>query len=182
MTVSAVTISEYSQFRQVAGVHGGDTGIRAKSPETVVAYLKAWLEVARISNRSRYKVADTIYSFFESKGSKLSKDTFAKALARVEVQPDEQTSRDARAGTTTSVNPTASWAGAFTTSRLVDQRRPRRDGPPSRTRIFDAPGNVHRNRRAATANLSINKDVRDPLIGQGATPQPGRDPEQPHRL
>src|SRR6186713_3276595 len=33
------------------------------------------------------KVADTIYSFYTSKGYTMSKDTFSKALARVEVQP-----------------------------------------------------------------------------------------------
>ena len=32
-------------------------------------------------------MADTIYSFYTSKGYTLSKDTFVKALARVEVQP-----------------------------------------------------------------------------------------------
>ncbi len=33
------------------------------------------------------KVADVIYAFFTSKGYTMSKDTFAKALARVEVNP-----------------------------------------------------------------------------------------------
>jgi hypothetical protein len=32
-------------------------------------------------------VADVIYSFFTSKGYKMARDTFAKALARVEVSP-----------------------------------------------------------------------------------------------
>jgi NitT/TauT family transport system substrate-binding protein len=32
-------------------------------------------------------VADVIYSFFTSKGYTMSRDTFAKALARVEVSP-----------------------------------------------------------------------------------------------
>ena len=58
-----------------------------KSPQTVVAYLKAWLEVAKDFKSKPDKVADVIYSFYTSKGYTMSKDTFAKALARVEVQP-----------------------------------------------------------------------------------------------
>ena len=58
-----------------------------KSPETVVAYLKAWLEVAKDFKADPKKVADTIFSFYNSKGYKMSRDTFGKALARVEVQP-----------------------------------------------------------------------------------------------
>ena len=58
-----------------------------KSPDTVVAYLKAWLEVAKDFKNNPDKVSDTIYSFYTSKGYTMSKETFAKALARVEVQP-----------------------------------------------------------------------------------------------
>ncbi len=58
-----------------------------KSPETVVAYLKAWLEVAKDFKDNPKKVADTIYSFYTSKGYKMAPETFAKAIARVEVQP-----------------------------------------------------------------------------------------------
>src|SRR5665213_1678855 len=58
-----------------------------KNAETVVAYLKAWLEVAKDFKSQPAKVADVIYSFYTSKGYTLSKDTFTKALARVEVQP-----------------------------------------------------------------------------------------------
>ena len=58
-----------------------------KNPDAVVAYLKAWLEVARDFKDNPNKVADVIYSFFTSKGYTMSQDTFAKALARVEVDP-----------------------------------------------------------------------------------------------
>ncbi len=59
----------------------------AKHPETVIAYLKAWQDVAAEFKNNPGKVADVIYSFFTGKGYKLSKDTFAQALARVEVSP-----------------------------------------------------------------------------------------------
>src|SRR5437660_3913417 len=58
-----------------------------KNPDTVVAYLKAWPEVARDFKDSPAKVADVIYSFFASKGYTMSRATFARALARVEVNP-----------------------------------------------------------------------------------------------
>src|SRR5262245_22896766 len=58
-----------------------------KSPDTVIAYLKCWQDVARDFKDNPSKVADVIYSFFTSKGYAMSKETFAKALARVEVSP-----------------------------------------------------------------------------------------------
>jgi ABC-type nitrate/sulfonate/bicarbonate transport system substrate-binding protein len=58
-----------------------------KNPDTIVAYLKCWQEVANDFKDQPDKVADVIYSFFTSKGYSMSRDTFAKALARVEVSP-----------------------------------------------------------------------------------------------
>ncbi len=58
-----------------------------KNPDTVVAYLKAWQEVGREFKSNPGKVSDVIHSFFTSKGFTMSRDTLAKALARVEVNP-----------------------------------------------------------------------------------------------
>ncbi|HEY3075405.1 MAG TPA: ABC transporter substrate-binding protein [Burkholderiales bacterium] len=58
-----------------------------KNPDAVVAYLKAWLAVARDFKDNPKKVSDVIYGFFVSKGYKMSPETFAKALARVDVAP-----------------------------------------------------------------------------------------------
>lgn len=57
-------------------------------PDTVVAYLKAWLEVAKDFKNEPGKVADVIYAFYTSKGYKMSRDTFQKALAKIDVEPD----------------------------------------------------------------------------------------------
>jgi NitT/TauT family transport system substrate-binding protein len=59
----------------------------AKHPDAVVAYLRAWLEVAKDFKDNPKKVSDVIYSFFTSKGYKMSADTFAKAMGRVDVAP-----------------------------------------------------------------------------------------------
>jgi NitT/TauT family transport system substrate-binding protein len=56
-------------------------------PDTVIAYLKAWLNVANDFKNDPQKVADVIYQFFADKGYTMSRDTFAKALLRVEVNP-----------------------------------------------------------------------------------------------
>jgi ABC-type nitrate/sulfonate/bicarbonate transport system substrate-binding protein len=58
-----------------------------KRPDAVVAYLKAWLDVARDFKDDPKKVADVIYSFYTDKGYKISLETFSTALSRVEVNP-----------------------------------------------------------------------------------------------
>jgi ABC-type nitrate/sulfonate/bicarbonate transport system substrate-binding protein len=58
-----------------------------KASDTAIAYLKAWQEVARDFKEEPGKVADVIYGFYASKGYTMPRDTFAKALARVEVDP-----------------------------------------------------------------------------------------------
>src|SRR5215469_13728804 len=56
-------------------------------PYNVIAYLKAWLDVGKDFKQSPQKVADVIYGFYTEKGYKMSKETFEKAMARVEVDP-----------------------------------------------------------------------------------------------
>jgi len=58
-----------------------------KSPDTLVAYLKAWLEVGRDFKTTPDKVADVIFGFYADKGYRMARETFRKALARVEVNP-----------------------------------------------------------------------------------------------
>jgi ABC-type nitrate/sulfonate/bicarbonate transport system substrate-binding protein len=83
----ANSISEFYDFDKLPVFMAATPEFVEKNPDTVVAYLKAWLEVAKDFKNSPAKVSDTIYSFYTSKGYTMSKDTFAKALARVEVQP-----------------------------------------------------------------------------------------------
>ena len=59
----------------------------AKSADAIVAYLKAWLEVARDFKDNPNKVADAIYGFYACKGYSMSQETFRKALATVDVDP-----------------------------------------------------------------------------------------------
>lgn len=59
-----------------------------KNPDVVVNYLKAWIDVAKDFKSSPDKVAETIYGFYTSKGYKMSKQTFSKALGNVEVGVD----------------------------------------------------------------------------------------------
>ena len=58
-----------------------------KNPDTVVAYLKAWLDAANDFKNNAKKVNDVIYAFYADKGYKMSPDVFATALSRVDVSP-----------------------------------------------------------------------------------------------
>src|SRR5438045_8489604 len=60
--------------------------VQAK-PDIVIAYLKAWLDVAGDFKNAPQKVADVIYKFYTDKGYNMELDTFARALSRVEVNP-----------------------------------------------------------------------------------------------
>jgi ABC-type nitrate/sulfonate/bicarbonate transport system substrate-binding protein len=81
------SIMDYSSVDRMPVFMAATPDFVAKSPDTAVAYLKCWQEVARDFKDNPAKVADVIYAFFTSKGYSMSKDTFAKALARVEVAP-----------------------------------------------------------------------------------------------
>ncbi|MGB8632307.1 MAG: ABC transporter substrate-binding protein, partial [Xanthobacteraceae bacterium] len=58
-----------------------------QKPDTVITYLKAWLDVAKDFKDDPQKVANVIYKFYADKGYNMSLDVFAKALSRVEVNP-----------------------------------------------------------------------------------------------
>jgi len=83
----ANSISDFYDFDKLPVFMAATPEFVEKSPQTVVAYLKAWLEVAKDFKQQPKKVADTIYAFYTSKGYKMAPETFAKAIARVEVQP-----------------------------------------------------------------------------------------------
>jgi NitT/TauT family transport system substrate-binding protein len=59
----------------------------ASRPDAVVAYLRAWLDVARDFKERPDAVADAIFSFYTGKGYSMSQETFRKAMATVDVDP-----------------------------------------------------------------------------------------------
>ncbi len=83
----AVKIMNYWDVDRMPVFMAATPDFIAKSPDTVVAYLKAWLEVARDFKDNPNKVADAIYGFYKSKGYSMSQETFRKALATVDVNP-----------------------------------------------------------------------------------------------
>ncbi len=83
----ANTLVDFYSFDKLPVFMAATPEFVEKSPQTVVAYLKAWLDVEKDFKNNPKKVADVIYSFYTSKGYKMSPDTFAKAIARVEVNP-----------------------------------------------------------------------------------------------
>ena len=81
------SIMDYSSVDRMPVFMAATPDFADKSPDTIVAYLKAWQDVARDFKESPAKVADVIYAFFTSKGYAMSKETFAAALGKVEVAP-----------------------------------------------------------------------------------------------
>ena len=83
----AVKIMNYYDIDKMPVFMAATPDFVAKSPDTVVAYLRAWLEVAKDFKNEPNKVADAIYAFYTSKGYTMSQDTFRKALSTVDVDP-----------------------------------------------------------------------------------------------
>ena len=52
----------------------------------VVEYLRAWLDVGKEMKQNPRKVGDVIFGFFTSKGYTMSRETFSKAMANVEIE------------------------------------------------------------------------------------------------
>jgi NitT/TauT family transport system substrate-binding protein len=83
----AVTIMDYWGVDKMPVFMAATPEFIAKSADAVVAYLKAWLDVARDFKDNPNKVADVIYGFYTGKGYSMSQDTFRKALATIDVDP-----------------------------------------------------------------------------------------------
>jgi len=81
------SLMDFSQVDKMPVFMAATPDFVDKNAETVVAYLQAWREAARDFKENPNKVADVIYGFFTSKGYAMSRETFAKALAKVEVNP-----------------------------------------------------------------------------------------------
>jgi ABC-type nitrate/sulfonate/bicarbonate transport system substrate-binding protein len=81
------SLMDFSGYDRVPVFMAATPDFVDKHADTVVAYLQAWQEVARDFKDNPGKVADVIHAFFTSKGYNMSRETFAKALAKVEVDP-----------------------------------------------------------------------------------------------
>jgi NitT/TauT family transport system substrate-binding protein len=79
------TLEEFYSFDKLPVFMAATPEYVEKNPDTVVNYLKAWLDVEKDFKNEPKKVADTIFGFYTSKGYKMSKDTFTAAIGRVEV-------------------------------------------------------------------------------------------------
>ena len=83
----ATTIMNYWDIDKMPVFMAATPEFLEQHPETVVAYLKAWLDVGREFKADANKVANVIYTFYTSKGYKMSRDTFGSSLSTVEVNP-----------------------------------------------------------------------------------------------
>lgn len=83
----ATTIMNYWDVDRMPVFMAATPEFVEKNADAVVRYLKAWLAVADDFKRSKKKVSDSIYSFYTSKGYKMSPETFSKAVSTIEVNP-----------------------------------------------------------------------------------------------
>ncbi len=80
-------LADFSSFDPMPVFMAATSEMVEKRPDTIVAYLKAWLDAAHDFKDNAKKVDDVIYAFYASKGYKMAPQTFATALSRVEVNP-----------------------------------------------------------------------------------------------
>lgn len=83
----AGTIMDYRNVDDLPVFMAATPEFLEQNPDTAVAYLKAWLDVGRDFKENPGKVADTIYTFYTTKGYKISHETFSKVIATVDVSP-----------------------------------------------------------------------------------------------
>jgi len=83
----ATTVVDFYSFDKLPVFMAATPEFVDKNGDTIVKYLQAWLDVAKDFKKDPKKVAESIYSFYTSKGYKMSKETFQSALGRVEVDP-----------------------------------------------------------------------------------------------
>ncbi len=83
----ANTIMDFSSVDNLPVFMAATPEFVEKHPDTIVAYLRTWLEVASDFRDNPKKIADVVYSFYTSKGYTMPRDVFMKAMATVEVNP-----------------------------------------------------------------------------------------------
>jgi NitT/TauT family transport system substrate-binding protein len=83
----AVTLVDFYSFDKLPVFMAATPEFVDKNGDAIVNYLKAWIDVAKDFKERPDHVADVVYKFYGTKGYKMSRDTFNKAFARVEVSP-----------------------------------------------------------------------------------------------
>ena len=83
----ANVLTDFSPFDKMPVFMAATPDFVQKSPDTIVAYLKAWIDAGRDFSDNPKKVADAIHAFYTDKGYSMSRDTVQKAMSRVEVNP-----------------------------------------------------------------------------------------------
>jgi NitT/TauT family transport system substrate-binding protein len=83
----ATTIVDFSNVDNLPVFMAATPEFVARNPDTIIAYLRVWLDVAKDFKENPKKVADVVYDFYTSKGYKMSRDVFLTAMSKVEVDP-----------------------------------------------------------------------------------------------
>ena len=81
------TIVDFSKVDNLPVFMAATPEFVEKQPDTLVRYLKVWLQIADDFKTQPDKVATVVHGFYTSKGYAMSKETLTKALSAVEVNP-----------------------------------------------------------------------------------------------
>lgn len=83
----ANTITDYSGVDPMPVFMVSTPDFAEKYPDTIVEYLKTWLDAAKDFKNNPDHVDDVVFKFYGSKGYDMSEKTFKDAFSRVEVNP-----------------------------------------------------------------------------------------------
>ena len=83
----ANTIMDFSSVDRLPVFMAATPNFVHAQPDALVAYLKAWLDVAKDFKDAPDKVAGVVGAFYASKGYTMTPATLKKALSRVQVDP-----------------------------------------------------------------------------------------------
>jgi ABC-type nitrate/sulfonate/bicarbonate transport system substrate-binding protein len=91
----ANTLVDFYDFDKLPVFMAATPEFVRSNPDTIISYLRAWLDAAEDFKKNPDKVHDVIYEFYTSKGFKISKSTLVNAISRVVVDPGWSSNLDA---------------------------------------------------------------------------------------
>ena len=83
-----VLLMDYWEFDRLPVLMTALPEFVEKNPETVVAFLKGWLEAVRDFQEAPQKPVNAIWEFYKSKGYTASREMIAQAVGRLDVRPE----------------------------------------------------------------------------------------------
>ena len=81
-------LSDYSKYDPMPIFVAGPTGFAERNPDSVVALIKGWLDMAKFWKENPAKVFDLAKAYLSGGDEKVEEDDLQASLARVDMKPD----------------------------------------------------------------------------------------------